>query len=262
MKKSIIILSISLLSSFPIFAKQATPLRSVKLDNSILSMVDGKQLGINGENVALTKKYQAQILEILLGVKTKNGRQGTYEFEGQKYGAQRLRFLENGLENNATPDQKKELHQALKKMRNDFEQISETFKDMARSSKPIMAALIEESCKKRGRDDALILIWAKSKEDEYKLFDRHVKTVQSFEIFMTDLYNFLGDLVASCPIAQQQFKDRLAKFSKIKRLLSVLSLTPQQQQLFFKFIQSKLNSIDVNSINEAKVRELYNASRK
>lgn len=261
MKK--IVLSLSLLLSVSIWAAPQKNSRSIKLENPILSNIDGKQMGINGENVALTKKYQTNILEILLGTNTRDGKVGKYLFEGKKYSAQQLRKIEDKLGEKATPAQHQEIKTALKQMRNDFENISEEFKDIAKSSKSIMAYLIEESCQKRERgSDNLILIWSKSNESEYALFDKHVRTIKDFEIFMTDLYNFLGDLVSSCPIAQQQFRDRLEKFGKIRKILPQLSLTPTQQEKFFKYVQSKLNSLDTNSINLAKVKELYTQSKK
>ena len=141
-----------------------------------------------------------------------------------------------------------------------IEEVSLEFKELARTSKPIMAILIEESCQKRARaNDSLIMVWAHSKENEYTLFDRHVKTIKDFDVFMIDLYNFLGDLVHSCPIGQRQFKDRLEKFSKIRKLLPTLSLAPAQQQKFMRYIQSQLNKLEANKIDAAKLKELYNS---
>lgn len=260
MKKLVLSVSISLLIISP--SNAADGLRSVKLENSILKMIDGETLGINGENVALTKKYQSNILDILLGLKTKNGRQGSYQFDGETYNAQELREIESTLGGNATTEQRTQLQEALRKMRNDFEKISEAFREQAKASKPIIAILIEESCKKRNRNhDSLILIWSKSNENEYTLFDRHVRTIKDFEVFMTDLYNFLGDLVSSCPIAQRQFKERVATFGKIRKLMPSLSLTPQQQQRFLQYVQKQLGSLTVNSITPAKMKELYAASK-
>lgn len=261
MKQIIQFFTLTLLFTAPL--TYTTPTRTVKLENNILSMIDGKQLGINGENIAVTKKYQAAILDIILGANTKTGRQGAYLFNGKHYNAQELRAIEEEFTSATPQGYRDQMHAALNQMRDDFERISEGFKDTAKASRPIMAMLIEESCQKRERGtDSLILIWAKSKENEYTLFNRHIKSIKDFEIFMTDLYNFLGDLVSSCPIAQKQFKDRLEKFGKIHHLLSVLAISPDQQQKFLKYVQNHLNTIDAASINEAKIKELYSTFNK
>jgi len=262
MNKNIQSLSLALLITAPYIIANH-PVRTIKLENPILSMIDGKQVGINGENVALTRKYQSNILDILLGPNTKNGRHGVYEFDGKKYNAQQLREIEEAFDHTTSHEHRDQMQVALKKMRDDFEAISEEFKETAKTSKPIMAMLIEESCQKRGRgNDSLILIWAKSKENEYTLFNRHVRSVKDFEVFMTDLYNFLGDLVASCPIAQRQLKERIEKFGKVHHLMQALSLTPEQQQKFLKYIQKHMNTLEVGAITEAKIKELYIASNK
>lgn len=234
--------------------------RAIRLENYILSKIDGSF--VNGDNIALTKKYQSNILDIILGKKTREGRLGSYEFEGKLYSAQELCKIEEQLGNTISSTQKQQLKTTLRKMRDDFERISESFKELARASRDMIAELISESCKKRNRsENSLILIWARSKENEYVLFDRHVTQVKDFVIFMTDLYNFLGDLVNSCPIAQRQFKERVEKFNKIRQLLPALSLSPEQQQQFLKEVQKRLNSITLAQIDAEKVKALYNASK-
>ena len=231
---------------------------TIKLDNSLLHSIDGKNIGINGETVALIKKYQSNIIDILMGKRTPDGRAGWYEFEGKLYTAQELREQEDALGKTRSPQQSALLQQLIMQIRNDFETISADFREIARSSRAMMLFLIEESCTKRGRgNDSLILVLARSKEDEEVLFDRHIKTVKDLETFMTDLYNFLGDLINSCPKAQAQFKDRVEKFTKIKKLLPTFNMSQQDEARFLRFIQAKLNDLSATQITNQTIQDLY-----
>ena len=79
---------------------------------------------------------------------------------------------------------------------------------------------------------------------------------------MIDLYNFLGDLVNSCPKAQQQFKDRVAKFHKIKTMLPSLNLNKTDEAKFLRYIQTHLNDFSLPQINTQAIQTLYNTFKR
>ncbi len=242
----------TILSLLAISSTYAPP---IHLENPIIKTVDGLSIGITGETVALIKQYQSQITSILAGKRDSAGnRVGLFEFERTTHSVQSLRKLE--IERGTNP----QFATLLKQIRFYFERQSDKFRNIVHGVKPIMAILIEESCSKRNRLNSLLYVWAKTDEkNEYELFDHHVKSIKDFEIFLTDLYNFLGDLVLSCPQAQQQFKERVKKFSKIKIILEQLNIANYAQQAFLKQINQTLSKLTLKEITSAKVNELINA---
>jgi hypothetical protein len=93
-------------------------------------------------------------------------------------------------------------------MKHDFEKKSSKFIEDATLFKKAMVELIQESCNKRGREDSLLLGWAKSeKGHEMEHFNDHVLNFKDFYVFSSDLIGFLSDLMHSCPKAMKQFKE-------------------------------------------------------
>ena len=151
-----------------------------------------------------------------------------------------------------------ELKELLRKIRTEFETLSIEFRGVARGSKPFMATLVEESCARRGRlHNSILYIWAKTDEaEEEQLFDDHVHTIRDLEMFFTDLHNFLGDMMASCPKARRQFQEKVIKFNKIKGFLPELGLSTKMQKEFLKQINHSLARLKIDDIDLATVRKL------
>lgn len=243
-----------------IFLAHPTP---IKLESEIIAQFDGTSIGINGDVIARIKKYQSKISDLLLGKKSASGRHGLYEFDGVFYTVQELRKKEESL-TSKSPGQSSQLHECIRRMRDDFEAISKEFQVIAQGTKPIMSIFIEESCKKRNRTDSLLLIWSKTKEqDEYTLFDLHVKSIKDFEIFVTDLYNFLEDLAFSCPKATKQFNDRLEKYkhdrsekvNKIKQVLGTSGVVLSESELT-RFTNQYVDKMALQEISASKIKTL------
>lgn len=228
----------------------------VILQSDILAMVDGQSIGINGTTISLIKKYQGNIMNILRGKRNPDGsREGYYEWHGKKYNIMDLAELEDYGQLSAD-DQKN----IIAKARYDFEKMSLEFKPVAQGSKPIMAVLIAESCKLRNRNDSLMVIWSKTKEEnEEALFDKHVKTIRDFEIFLIDLYNYLNDLCHSCPKAMKQFKDNTERFAKIKSFMTRLPISKDRELAFMKFATKMVEHMNPGDITEHKIQEIYTA---
>ncbi len=227
------------------------------LKSDILATVDGKSIGINGDTISQIKKYQSDIMNIIRGKRnvTTNNREGLFEFRGNKYSVAELKdFEDQGL---LSHDDQKNI---LKKMRDYFESISIEFKPVAQGSKPIMSLLIIESCHLRNRNDSLLVAWSKTKEhDEAALFDKHVRSIKDFEMFLIDLYNFLSDMCHSCPKAMHQFKERIERFAKIKSLMTSLKITKDKETAFMKFATKMAEHLAPGEITEHKMHEIYTA---
>jgi hypothetical protein len=246
-KKSIRLFTLSLLFSYPTFSS------AIALKAPILSTIDGLSFGIDGDTMAMMKQYQSQIRAILHGKLQANGtRQGWYQFEGSSYSVVQLHPLEEQYPHNPR------FRKLLKQMRSDFEAISEPFKKIVGNVKSVMAILIDESCEvRKRRDNCLLSIWAHTDQmNEYELFDTHVKTTHDFAIFLTDLYNFLGDLVDSCPKARRQFAERVEKYKRVKELLPRTSIPLAEHGKALNKINNQLGKIQKNEITPAKIEEL------
>ncbi len=228
--------------------------RVLKLESSILATVDGHVIGIDGDTLALIKQYDAGLLNLLIGKRDQTGQRiGMYEFEGAQRTVQELTKIE------AERGQNEELFRLCQQIRKDFEKMSEIFRAVARGAKPFMGILIGESCERRGRLHSILYIWAKtdvSREDD--LFDEYIKEIKDMDIFLTDLHNFLGDLVHSCPKALRQFHEKIAKFNKIKNIVPSLGIAKDLQILFLKQINKALSTLSLEQITLESVRKLFN----
>lgn len=247
MKKSLVL---PLLLSLSIAQTRTAP---VKLEAGIIATVDGLVgIGIDGEVIALIKQYQGEIMKLLVGVPTAQGRVGKYAYEGKQHSVQQLSKIE--LENGSNSTFVKLRNQ----MRDDFEAFSVPFRKNVNSAKSIMTLLIEESCSKRNRLNSLLYIWSKTDEkNEYELFEMHVKSIRDLEVFLTDLHNFLSDLIYSCPKALVQYNEMIQKFKKVKEVASLLRIPTNELPAFLKYANKQLSKVALAEINQDKVSEFY-----
>lgn len=225
----------------------------VKLEAGIIATVDGLVgLGIDGEVIALIKQYQGEIMKMLVGKPTPQGRIGKYSFNGTAYNVQQLSKIEAETGNNPT------FTKLRIQMRDDFEAFSIPFRKNVNSAKAVMTLLIEESCSKRNRLNSVLYVWSKTDEkNEYELFDMHIKSIRDLEIFLTDLHNFLSDLVYSCPKALVQYNEMIQKFKKVKEVASLLKIPTNELPAFLKFANKQLSRVSLGDINQDKVTEFY-----
>ncbi len=238
-------LALALLISVPI-AQHAS---EVVLETSTIAAV-----GINGETIALMKQYDGQLLNELIGKRDASGKRvGLYEYQGKIHTILELVAIEQ------RDGQNDELRAILKQARKNFENMSTKFRAVAQGTKKFMSILIEESCKKRNRINSILNIWGSTDQaKEEELFDVHVLNLGNLATFHTDLHNFLNDLMNSCPKAQRQFKEKVAKFNKIKNFLPSLGITKEEEQHFLKQINVALGELSLDSITQPTVRKLFN----
>jgi len=95
---------------------------------------------------------------------------------------------------------------SLELFKQSFNAKAYVYLESARGAKEQMLVLMEESCQKRDRMDSFILRWADAPEGcETVLSEKEIITFRHFDLFLSDLLNFLEDLTYSCPKAFGQF---------------------------------------------------------
>lgn len=208
------VMMVSFLSCSLMFSNEAP--KVITLCPDIIAIIDGKSFGIHGELVGAVYKIARDIQSMQLGKRTSSGRVGMYKFQGSAHCIKSLAAIEQAnmqALKTATESQRiacekcaAELDVLLKKMKQDFKAIVSPFLGQARGAKEPMFMLISESVTKRNRPKSMLLDWAHSSDDEMASFDRSVTSFTLFDEFCTDLVNFLGDLVSSCPKARAQFE--------------------------------------------------------
>jgi len=191
----------------------------ITLESPIIKVADGKL--ITADDIEAIRYFRSKILDLLLGSKQTDGhRKGKYKLFDTYHDIQSLAMLEQDAHNKAYETNLTEL---LTQAKADFIVQSADFIESGRGSKHILIILIQEYCKKRNKPDSLLLEWAKTKEgQEATMFECRVTSFTAYYHFCTDLVNFLLDLAHSCPKAEQQFKDRVTKWSAVKKILPII----------------------------------------
>jgi hypothetical protein len=197
----------------------------VWLESSVIKIADGTF--INANEVEFIRMFSRKLLGLLIGEQLPNKqRKGKYFLFGKWYAVDALARIEQEVKNSFTKkdfETKLALEELLTYAKADFIIQSGEFIENGRGAKSIMTVLIQESCQKRNRSESLLLEWAKTKEgQESTMFDRQVKSFSDYSGFLTDLVNFLSDLIYSCPKADVQFKARVAKWKAVKNLLPIV----------------------------------------
>lgn len=185
---------------------KAEPTKFINLNPDIITIIDGKSIGIYGELVGAVYKIARDIQAMQIGKLTTQGRVGMYLFQNKQHAIHSLATLEKQCVINNDTLSLEALQKLLIKVRQDFYAVVSPFLGQAQGAKQPMYLLISESCTNRGRPNSLLLDWAKSSEDESVALNKSITTFELFDDFCTDLVNFLGDLLHSCPKARAQFE--------------------------------------------------------
>lgn len=111
-------------------------------------------------------------------------------------------------------------------------------------AKPFINKLIEEECEKRNNQDSMLLEWCKIKHGhEIKAFDKLITSVNKLYAFTKDLVYFLEDIIESCPIAQEELKQKIKKWDFFKRVLEdaenkkIVQLNELDRHLFLQYVK-------------------------
>ncbi len=224
MKQKALFLAISL-ALFSWFSPAAAHEDHVFLESELLKFADDKPFGIHAEYIGFMLQIIREINEILDGKKATKGAQprGIFTLQSAACSIRQLRMIEAEIEAEiaqltASNDAKKQpkidallakksaiktcLEEAIKY----FAAKILPFNDHARGVQKLIVALIEESCIKRNRKDSFILTWGECPEGkELEVLTKQLVTIKQFDTFLTDLVNFLKDIIYSCPKARASF---------------------------------------------------------
>lgn len=259
MKKKIVTLSLASLLTGPALTyvqnlNATTEEDSVVLESSILHAFDGTAIGINADVIELIGLIRREINKILVGEKAQDGSMvGRYLIDDQLYSIKDLALIEQ----DAAESLQQELQHALVLAKKDLHTCVEPFIESIHSVKHQILELIKESCQKRGMNTTALLRWSEAKEgEEPKIFNEEVTSFSLYNQFCTDLLNFLGDLIRSCPKGMAQFKMRSDKCQKARTIIKAIvtkrnSTSVNSNALEQKFMRHlKENHIDKMTITE------------
>ena len=116
------------------------------------------------------------------------------------------------LEELNSPEINNQLNLINKKLKTEF--VKATFKFIAdiQASKHLIFELMKASCDHHGITQRTDLMkWAQIDDNEEHMFDVTITKLSQMEIFLSDLYHFLFDLLCSCPKACNMFKKDMPK---------------------------------------------------
>lgn len=219
MKK--VLLSIALLFSFS--TKTVLILEQpYKINHSVIKKLDGIRYAM--DTTAVTN-----IWEVLAKIKDLMNRQFTV---GTTTGnISQLSKLEE-LQDPAILQQLEVINKSLKQ-----EFVRATFKFIGdiQASKHLIFELMKSSCDHRKiTNRTLLMRWAQIEGDEEKMFDITVSSLSQMELFLSDLFTFLFDLLGSCPRACNMFKKEKAHvYTKLQKFF------PQEVTIFEKYCLNK-----------------------
>jgi len=248
--------------------------KNIVLESSVIKVADGTF--INADRIEFIRKFCRTLIGFLLGEQLPNNqRKGKYLFYGKWHNIETLARVEQELtttlkqENDPKKtilieNQLATLGELLTHAKADFIVQSNEFIESGRGAKNITTVLIQEDCQKRNRPDSLLLEWAKTKEgQEATMFEHQIVSFGHYYHFLTDLVNFLLDLVHSCPKAEAQFKERVTKWSAVKTLFPTILKKAHIRQdevneiEFLKYLKERyLDSIALDEITSQVITPL------
>ncbi len=212
MKKILYTIVLCSLGSFVSSAPNETP-----LTDPILKIIDGKAGIFDSTKVKSTLWLMREIRSIH-GRKTADGivystikinskglpdpKSGTSQqlmFRGEKQTIKSLIALETQASSFSTPE-KREFDELFHELKDYFDKVNKILMADARGAHQFMIKLIREYCRKNNRMSSLLLKWD-DKGGENEMYEHDIVNFRVFYEFSTDLLNFLGALIKSCPKA-------------------------------------------------------------
>ena len=165
---------------------------------------------INGQLSGAADKIITSLSQSKLG--TAYSKNVLYNLQSKLYSVSDLQTIEVALQQghkNLSQEQKDALSIAMIQVQSDFLGLVEHFLASAKETKELISELIEESCTLRKNNDCYLLQWTrlKTSQPERVVFKRDIKTFNTFAKFCTDLVDFLGDFMSSCPKALENLRN-------------------------------------------------------
>ena len=219
MKK--LIIYFTLLLSFPLISVISLE-KPFRIEHRVINKLDGIKYAMDGIAVK-------NIWEVLIKIKDMMNRQFTV-------GTTTGNITEiSKLEIAADPEIIDQINIINKKLKKDF--VKATFKFIAeiQASKHLIFELMKASCDHKNiTNRTLLMRWAQIDGDEEHMFDITVTTITQMELFLSDLYSFLFDLLCSCPRACNMFKKEMPNiYAKLKQF------APQEFYIFDNYCVPK-----------------------
>jgi len=202
------------------FAKTSSrKVEKIVLESPLISLVDGKWFGVNGEVFGLMLKYRSKLREKTYGKMQADGQKiGFYEYEGQKVTLLDLCKIESQVEADSTLTkdeynaEKRALEEILDLAKSDFIEIADQYGAGVRSIKEQLLGLIKVFVEKKGLDSCFLLVWGSIDADqEEEAIRSQLKTFKDFTRFYVELSDFLEVMANSCPKGKKQFIDLIKK---------------------------------------------------
>ncbi len=209
--KNILLLIGLLIVNANLYCAKPSSSPKAPLTSPVLRLIDG---------FIIDKEYIGFMLQLRLSVhnlqkgaivqnKTGTPKDYKYSFNGTKYSIQQLAQLE---QQDSTIVHSHDYQRALTEAKEDFVTIMLKFVAYSAGSKSQVLELMEESCRKHGRSDSLLIRWGQAKEGtEAAQFRKDITNFTMYDVFCTDLVTFLEDFIYSCPVAYKQFEEDYKK---------------------------------------------------
>lgn len=169
------------------------------LTSSVISLVDGKKIGITGHTMLIMMDIRRKMITILSA--------RVHFFENKMWTLTELAQFEQEHKKNKRRIRK--LHETcLEAIIQEISARSCSYAKLAHGAKSSLLVLINESCKQHNRSKSILQNWGQVKDGtESEQLYRDLKNMQLCAEFCQDMVNFLEDMMSSCPIGQAQLYD-------------------------------------------------------
>lgn len=108
--------------------------------------------------------------------------------------------------NKTTPFNAQEHHAIMDQLYYYFDVIARPHVEEVQQVSRYMQEVVKKWAEVRNRPDTILLKWSRIKPgNETQAMREYLTTLESFDIFLTDLMVLLADIVANCPKSYQQF---------------------------------------------------------
>ena len=169
------------------------------LTSSVISLVDGKKIGVTGHTMLIMMDIRRKMLTILSS--------RVHSFENKTWTLTELAQFEQ--EHKKSKRRIRKLHETcLEATIQEISARSCSYAKLAHGAKSSLLVLINESCKQHNRSKSVLQNWGQVKDGtESEQLYRDLKNMQLCAEFCQDMINFLEDMMSSCPIGQAQLYD-------------------------------------------------------
>ncbi len=110
---------------------------------------------------------------------------------------------------------KTDIHDTLNMVKQDFNETVTHFMQQL-IVKTVICDAIDEWCEKSNRNNSLLKIWATTNKEEFDVVYHSITSAASLNLFLTDLKDFLTDVIHSCPRAWNDFLEHKEEYATLK----------------------------------------------